>query len=518
MVRSVEVDGHRGAGPVGSRHRGLVPTLVLVGALVAIVSSLGALLIPSIAQADHVSLSTAQWLLTAALLTGALATPIMGRLADGPRQRDVILGALAVVLAGCVLAAVSDRFVVVVAGRALQGFGLGLLPVTMAIARRHLSPDKAARTIATLSITVAVGGGLGYPLTGLITQFANFHAAFWFGAVTVGVALVAAAVILPPRTEVPTRRFDVPGAVTLSLGMVGLLVVLSEGGHWGWTSATTVTIVGASLAVVVVWIALELRTDDPLVELRQIRNRSVLTADISGFVICVAMYLFLPILIEFVQVPPTEGYGFGASLIVSSMVFLPLSVTTFAASRFLGIYERSFGTRSMIPLGSVIFAVSTSFFALEHGELWQAFVASGLAGLGVGLTFAAMPGFIVRAVPRRETGSATGFYQVLRNIGLSVGSALGAAILIAFTHPGHTYPTVGGFRTALLVASGLCLLTAVISYVLPGAEVNGRVSGVERTPSQDREDLIMGEEAELAATGVMLAEERLPLADDVRSP
>ncbi len=457
----------RGGGPT-FRTRALVPTLVLVGALVAIVSSLGALLIPSIAQADHVSLSTAQWLLTAALLSGALATPIMGRLADGPRQRDVILVALAVVLVGCVLSAVSDSFIVVVAGRALQGFGLGLLPVTMAIARRHLSTEQAGRTIATLSITVAVGGGLGYPLTGLITQVANFHAAFWFGAVIVGLALVGAALILPPRSASAPRRFDTAGAVTLSLAVVGLLVVLSEGGHWGWSSAISLSIMAASVVAALVWVRLELRTDDPLVELRQVRNRSVLTADISGFLICVAMYLFLPILIEFVQVPALEGYGFGASLIVSSLVFLPLSVTTFAASRFLPLYERNFGTRSMIPLGSVIFAVSTLFFALEHSELWEAFAVSGLAGLGVGLTFAAMPGFIVRAVPRSETGSATGFYQVLRNIGLSTGSALGAAILVAFTHPGHTFPTVGGFHAALLVASGLCLITAVISYRATG--------------------------------------------------
>jgi MFS family permease len=496
------------------RTRALVPTLVLVGGLVAIVSSLGALLIPSIAQADHVSLSTAQWLLTAALLTGALATPIMGRLADGPRQRDVILVALAVVLVGCVLAAVSNTFIVVVAGRALQGFGLGLLPVTMAIARRHLSVEKAGRTIATLSITVAVGGGLGYPLTGLITQVVNFHAAFWFGAITVGLALAGAAVILPPRSTAPARRFDTPGAVTLSLAVVGLLVVLSEGGHWGWTSATSLSIMAASLVALVVWVCLELRTDDPLVELRQVRNRSVLTADISGFLICVAMYLFLPILIEFVQVPTLEGYGFGASLIVSSLVFLPLSVTTFVASRFLGPYERRFGTRSMIPFGSVIFAASTLFFALEHGSLWEAFAASGLAGLGVGLTFAAMPGFIVRAVPRSETGSATGFYQVLRNIGLSTGSALGAAILVAFTHPGHTFPTVGGFHTALLVASGLCLVTAVISYVLPGPTTGGPA---QSDALAEREILIMEEEGELAATGLMLAEERLPLSDEVPS-
>ena len=110
---TTDAEAMPGAG--SPRMKAMVPTLVLVAALVAIVSSLGAPLIPTIAQADHVSLSTAQWLLTAALLTGALATPIMGRLADGPRQRDVILVALSVVLVGCVLAAVSDQFLVVVA-------------------------------------------------------------------------------------------------------------------------------------------------------------------------------------------------------------------------------------------------------------------------------------------------------------------------------------------------------------------------------------------------------------------
>ena len=244
----------------GWRSRALVPTVVAVAALVAIVSSLGAPLIPTIARADHVTLGTAQWLLTAALLTGALATPVMGRLADGPRQRDVILGALAVVLVGCVLAAVSDRFVVVVAGRALQGFGLGLLPVTMAIARRHLPVDRAGRAIATLSITTAVGAGLGYPITGLIAQTFDFHAAFWFGALTVAVALVVAAVVLPPRSDAVPRRFDTVGAATLCVAIVSLLVVLSEGGGWGWSSPRSLALIGLGAVLAVVWVLHELAT------------------------------------------------------------------------------------------------------------------------------------------------------------------------------------------------------------------------------------------------------------------
>jgi hypothetical protein len=106
-----------GADDVASLHRRLlVPTLVLTGSLLAVVSSLGAPLIPTLSRVDGVSLSTGEWILTIALLTGALATPVMGRLADGPRQREVILIPLGAVLVGCVLAAVSNGFTVLIIG------------------------------------------------------------------------------------------------------------------------------------------------------------------------------------------------------------------------------------------------------------------------------------------------------------------------------------------------------------------------------------------------------------------
>jgi MFS family permease len=499
--------GHRPVSPL------LVPTLVAVTALVSIVSSLGAPLIPTIAQADHVSLGTAQWVLTAALLTGALATPTLGRLADGSHQRELILIVLVGVLTGCVLAALSNSFDVVVAGRALQGFGLGLFPVTMAIARRHLPLAKAGPAIATLSITVAIGGGLGYPITALIVQTFGVHAAYWFGAIIVGLAIPVAAIVLSRRTPMPIRPFDRLGATMLSLVVLGIMVVLSEGGVWGWMSPLSLGIGAGCLVLLAAWIPHELRRRDPLVDLRQVRNRSVLTADISGFLLCVSMYLFVPVAFEFVQIPRSTGYGFGASIIISGLVFVPLSAGTFAASRSLAFLEGRFGPRGIIPLGALIIALSEAVFAVEHSSLWQTFVAAGGVGIGVGLTFAAMPGFIVRAVPRAETGSAMGFYQVLRNIGLATGSALGASVLIGATLKGHTFPAESGFRTALFIAAGMCVATALVSYVLPG---RGSGRGVE---SSDGGFPAVGpsvnEEAEFANSVMMLAE--IPPASDRRA-
>jgi MFS family permease len=214
------------------------------------------------------------------------------------------------------------------------------------------------------------------------------------------------------------------------------------------------------------------------------------------------MYLFLPIIIEFVQIPVASGYGFGTSVLVSGLVFVPLSVGSFAASRCLGAYTERFGVRSMIPFGSLTFAASTLFFAVEHRALWEAFVASAMAGIGIGFTFAAMPGFVVRAVPASETGSAMGLYQVLRSIGLSLGSALAAAVLITYTAPGATYPSYQGFRVTLIVATALCVMTALLSYLLPG-----KSTGPSTLPEEVGE--MMAEEAEVEGAGLMLADDPL---------
>ena len=270
------------------------------------------------------------------------------------------------------------------------------------------------------------------------------------------------------------------------------------------------------------WVVHELRMTDPLVDLRQVKNRLVLTADVSALLISVAMYLFVPVVIEFVQVPTDSGFGFGTSIALAGLALLPLSVATFAASRCLPFYDRRFGPRTMIPLGSIIFAVSTAFFAFEHRALWEAFVAVGFAGFGLGFTYAAMPGFIVRAVPRSETGSATGFYGVLRSVGFSLGSAVAAAVLLAYTHPGDVFPSAAGFRTALLAAAGLCLATAVISYLLPGRAASrggGRAGGrspdmatLATLPVQEARDIegLIEREGELGATGFMLSDDGLP--------
>ncbi len=182
----------------------MIGALVFAGLTVSVMSTLGTPLIPTIAEAQHVSLETAQWMLTVTLLVGAIATPVLGRLGDGPQRRTVLIFTLASTLVGSIVAATSSAFPQLLVGRALQGIGYGTVPLAIALVREHADGERQRSGIATLSITVAVGAGLGFPVTGLIAQLLDFHAAFWFGAIfAVGSTLAVLAFV--PKAERPRQ-------------------------------------------------------------------------------------------------------------------------------------------------------------------------------------------------------------------------------------------------------------------------------------------------------------------------
>jgi MFS family permease len=179
-----------------------------------------------------------------------------------------------------------------------------------------------------------------------------------------------------------------------------------------------------------------------------------------------AMYMDLSVVTEFVQTPRTEGFGFSASAGVAGLVLIPLSVLLLAGSPMLPTFVRWADAPTVLAVGCLVAVVGSVFFALFHGALWEAFVMMGILGLGLGITFAAIPGLIVHAVPAAETGSAMGFSQVVRWVGSAVGSALVASVLAAHTtSTGH--PSVGGYTMTLWISVVICAIAAVLTYVLP---------------------------------------------------
>lgn len=460
------------------RERAFVPVLLTLGGVVSVVSSLGAPLIPSLARDLGVSVSSAQWALTATLVVAAVSSPLIGRLGDGRHRKRVIVAAQSAVVLGGACAAIASSLGVLILGRALQGLGLALMPLTMAAAREHLPPERSARTIAALSVVGAAGVGLGYPITGLIADHGGVAAAYWFGTAVSALALGLAAWAIPQPGAAPAgQHLDLPGAAIVGAGLVALLVGLDKGADWGWGSARVLGLIAGGLMLIGLWTWHELRTAHPLVDLRLARHRAVMTANVSGLLLGVTMYLSMVIITQFVQEPT---FGFGETVFVAGLTLLPLSVLSSSVSRTLPWLQRRIGTRPLIPLGALFVSIGTTFFAATATAPWQAFVTMGLIGIGLGYTFAAMPGLIVGAVPREETGSAMGFYQVSRFVGFALGSGLAITFLRALSPSG--VPTMASYQATALLGAGLGVVTAVVAWLLPG-----RAAVLESTmPPADR--------------------------------
>jgi predicted MFS family arabinose efflux permease len=449
-----------------SREGWLAPCLIFIATVVALVSSLGAPLIPTIAAVDSVEISTAQWSLTVTVLVGAVATPMLGRLADGPRRRVVLLGALAVVCVGCVLAALPAGFGWLLAGRAMQGCGVGLGALAMGVARDALGGERARKTMAALAITTVAGVGLGYPVTGLLADQWGVHAAFWAGAGFSAAAWVVAFVSVRDNPDRPRSPVDVTGAMVLAGALVALLLAVSRGERWGWGSSETVGCLVAGGVLAAVWTRYEMRRRYPLVDLRLLSNHGVLAAHVTSLIAGGGMYLLLSLITRFVQTPSSEGYGFGASVVLSGLILVPFSISSVLANRLLRLLAVRIDTALIMPFGACVFVGALILLATSHTQLWEMFAVMAVAGLGAGCTFAAMPAMIVSAVPPDETASSMALNQVLRAIGFAVGSALSATVLDAFTRRGAELPRVAGYTTGALIGAGIWLVGALICLAL----------------------------------------------------
>jgi predicted MFS family arabinose efflux permease len=435
----------------------LVPALIYAALSTAVVSSLGMLLVPSIAGEMDVSVSTAQWMLTVNLLVGAVATPAMGRLSDGPHRKRLLLWSLAIVFVGSVLAAVAPNFTMFLVGRALQGLTYGIVPVTIALARRYVAADKVQVSISSLSVTVATGLGIGYPLTGIIAGLFDFRLAFWFAALFVVTAFIVVLRAIPagPDEQAVRVPFDYQGAGLLGLGLGGLLLAVSEGPNWGWGSPWTIGFFILAAVILTAWARAGLRKRHPLVNLRVLRNGEVLLANCTAIGLGAALYIGLSISSLVAQAPASASYGIALPVFWAGFVMFPLSVGSFSANRLVRRLARRISLTTLLPVGAGTVMASGMLLWFAHTELWEILVGMLVFGLGMGASYAAMPALIARSVAAEELGSSVSFNQVLRTVGSSFGTAIAGAVLAANMAP-DLQPTGAGISTTFAIGALLC--------------------------------------------------------------
>ena len=444
--------------------RGLVAVVVSVGLGAAVVGSLGAPLITAVAEHYRVSLAAAQWTLTIALLSGAIATPVLARLGSGPRRRTVVLATWASVVAGSALTVIPGPFAMLLIGRGAQGVGLGLIALMMATARDHLDERRSANTIAMLAVASTAGIGVGYPLSGLLTDLGGIRAAYGLGLAVTAATMLAAVVVIPPAPARPATRADVRGAVLLTVGLLALLVDISQTEIWRDHLAIAVITLVVSLLLLAAWTIMEARTAKPLVDVRLLRHPAVASANLVMLTGGVGMYLLLSLITRYVQTPARAGYGFGLDTFQAGLVLVPFSVLGFGAGRLLPRLQGRISARTLLAASTTMVLAAFALFAVARGQLAEPVIAMSILGLGVGAFSAVMPAVILTATPRDETAGAMSVNQVVRSVGFSIGSALGGLILAA--HTTKVFPHQSGYTTAAWTGAGTTAVTLLIIVVL----------------------------------------------------
>ncbi|GAA4791477.1 MFS transporter [Actinomycetospora chlora] len=447
----------------------VVTVLSSVGLVASLCMTLVVPLVPRLPQLLGTSTATASWVITATLLAGAVATPIAGRLGDMVGKRRVLVATLGLLVAGSVLCAVTSDLLPVLVGRALQGVAVSAVPLGISLMRDTLPPERLGSGIALMSATLGIGGGLGLPLAAIIVEIADWHALFWVagGLGLVGLLLVAA--VIPESATRSGGRFDAGGAVGLSIGLIGLLLAVSKGAEWGWTSAATLSSAAVAVVALVAWGLYELRVRDPLVDLRLNARRAVLLPNLISIPVGVAMFTGMVVFPQLLSAPLASGHGLGMSLLAAGLTLAPNGLVMMAMSPVTARVSAAFGPRTSLRLGLVIIAVAYGAGTVLLSAAWQVSVVIAVIGAGVALAYGALPALIMRAVPTTRTAAANGLNTLMRSIGTSSASALAAVVLSASTVPveGTLVPSLGALRTTLIIAAGCAVLALLVSLAVP---------------------------------------------------
>ncbi|MGW5901472.1 MFS transporter [Streptomyces althioticus] len=507
------------ARPSGRAGAAVVPVLAFAGIVVAVMQTLLVPVVKDLPRLLDTAPADATWVLTSTLLSGAVATPIMGRLGDLFGKRRMLVVSLAVMVVGALVSAFTSDLLVMIAGRTLQGFAMGAIPLGIGLMRDMLPRERLGSAMALMSSSIGVGGGLALPAAALVAQHTDWHA-LYLGAAGLGVLAIALTLAVVPESPLRAKgTFDLPGALGLTAGLLLFLLPVSKGSAWGWTSGTTLGLFGAAAVVLLLWGLMELRVTAPLVDLRTTARREVLLTNLASIMVGVSFFVVSLVLPQLLQLP-TASDGLGQSMVVAGLCVAPLGLTMMFTAPVYARLSARYGPKVTLIIGLLVIAAGYGGGLGLMSAAWQTVVTSVVLGAGIGLAYSSLPALIVGAVPASETGAANGLNTLMRSIGTSVSSAVIGMVLANTSDVvgGVAVPTLHGFRVSFGIATAAVAVGLVLALFLPGRRPSAhpqlRASSEEEANLERARETLRGFRGRvLDASGAPVARARVTLID-----
>ena len=441
----------------------ILAVLSLGGIAYALLQSLVVPALPEIQRSLHTSESAVGWVLTAYLLSASIATPIIGRLGDMYGKERLLMIVLLMLAFGTLVSALASSLSLMLLGRVIQGAGGGIFPLAFSIIRDEFQNDRVPGAIGLVSSLLGIGGGAGVVFAGIVTQNLSYHWLFWFPLVMILFTANLTRRYIPESPVKTPADINYRAAGLMTVGISAVLLAITETSTWGWGSPKTLGLLAFGVVVIAAWVREELRSREPLVDMRMMAIRGVWTTNTVAFLIGVGMYSSFVLLPELVQEPTSTGYGLGASATVAGLFLLPATIAIVIVGQMAGRLERRIGSRGSL-IGGALFALACyALLVTDRSQASEIYIAAGLLGIGIGLSFSAMANLIIENVRQDQTGVATGMNAVTRTLGGAFGGQLAATLLASNIGAGGD-PTSSGFTLAFLMC--LIALAAALGFAL----------------------------------------------------
>jgi len=449
-------------------YRWYVLATVAIGTFMATLdSSIVNVALPTISSQFHSDLSTLQWVVSAYLLTITSLLPVFGRIADMfGRKRVFALGFIIFTL-GSVLCGFAQNIWFLVGTRVLQAVGASMLMSnSAAIITAIFPPKERGRALGLTGTVVALGSLTGPALGGIIIGLTSWRSIFFINLPIGIIGYVAVLLILP--SDVPNKdkeSFDFMGAFSFTFGMICVLLGITNGEAWGWSSLPVLLSLVLGITSLVFFVMTERKVQHPMIDLSLFRNRPFLIGNLSGGLSFVAMFantMLLPFYLQgILNYKPSQV---GLMLMVFPMVMAIVAPVS-------GLASDKFGPMILTTSGLLITALGLFYFSTlpTTASFIQIIPGPILMGLGAGMFQSPNNSSVMSSVPPQKLSIAGGINSLVRNLGMVIGIALSVSLFEVWG--GVTLPQLGqveGFMSAyhsvMLVAVGIALLAAAISY------------------------------------------------------
>ncbi|GHA35655.1 MFS transporter [Devosia pacifica] len=394
-------------------------------------------LLPQFPALFGVSVTAASWIATSTMLVGAIGAPLLGWLGDRFGLKPVIILALALLGVGSLISGLAGELGMMIVGRVLQGFSVGIVGLSMAMLRRLWDFEGLPMAVGIISGTIGIGTSLGVPLAGLIVEFGSWRTIFWIMAVCAALAAILILAVVPNVQPVARRRFDLAGALGLGVILTLLLLPISvlADGQLSMGSATMWLLLAVGLTAI--WLRHQWRAPDAFVDLRLFARPAISSSHLIALLLGFAFFLSFTGTITVVQMP-AGAVGLGGSVLLTGLVQTPASLSAIFAPPLAGLMVVRFGARAAIITGIAVSLVAFGLRAVDLGHPVPIAASAMLVSGGISFAFAALPVALMGATPADRLGASNGFNMLSRQMGAAIASVTGAAVVatsIDFINP-----------------------------------------------------------------------------------